>query len=385
MQNKRLGTYKIYNVGKERYKSFIPSKLPPDPALDLTKLLKPLEKANRALGALNNLTDFIPNHKLFIYMYVRKEALLSAQIEGTQSSFSDLLLYENEAVPAVPIDDVEEVSNYVAALTHGLERLKNDFPLSLRLIREIHAILLRGGRGAQQTPGEFRKSQNWLGGTRPGNAKFVPPPAEMLPDILSDFEQFFHIEDDLPLLIKIGLIHVQFETIHPFLDGNGRLGRLLITLLLCNNNILSEPILYLSLFLKNHRDLYYEHLQNVRLKGDWEAWLEFFLEAICNIARESCLTTQNMLQLFEEDEQKISVLGRAQHSALRVFELFKIKPLNTVPNIAKDLGVSQPTARAAVNHLLELNILRAAKQQRDKLYSYKNYLDLLNEGVDSPF
>jgi len=235
-----------------------------------------MEKANRALGRLDGMTLLLPDASLFLYFYVRKEALLSSQIEGTQSSFNDLLLYESDETPGVPLDDVREVSNYVAAMDHGLSRLRGGFPLSLRLIREIHEILLSKGRGSDKGPGEFRRTQNWVGGTRPGTANFVPPPPESLMDCLGALEKFLHNDPvPTPLLIKAALAHVQFETIHPFLDGNGRLGRLLITFLLCAEGALTEPILYLSLYFKTHRSQYYDWLQKVRIDGDWEGWLGF--------------------------------------------------------------------------------------------------------------
>ena len=244
-------------AGGERVRALVPPPLPPQPPVDLARLAPALDAANRAIGRLDGVTSVLPGTPLFLYMYVRKEALLSSQIEGTQSSLSDLLLFETEAAPGVPLDDVVEVSNYVAAMSHGLERIRDGFPLATRLMREIHARLLAGGRGATKQPGEFRHTQNWLGGTRPGNAAFVPPPPDQVADLMSDLEHFIHRDTpDLPPLVKAGLVHVQFETIHPFLDGNGRLGRLLITLLLCTSGVLREPLLYLSLFLKTHRSLY---------------------------------------------------------------------------------------------------------------------------------
>ncbi len=382
MNNKaRLGTYISNNIGGEKYQSFVPPKLPPVPPLDLEKLYSNLDKATKALGQLDNVTEFVPNIKLFIYMYIRKEALLSSQIEGTQSSFSDLLLYENKEQPGVPIDDVEEVSNYVAAINYGLKKLKSGFPLSLRLIKEIHAVLLRGARGSNKEPGNFRRSQNWIGGTRPGNARFVPTPPEKLMECLGEFEKFIH--DDkykLPVLVKTGLLHVQFETIHPFLDGNGRLGRLLITLLLCENETLKEPVLYLSLYLKKHRELYYDYLQSVRTKGAWEEWLNFFLEGVTETAQQATKTTSRMIDLFNKDGEKIKKLGRAKNSALKVFEHFKLRPLNSVPSITKRLKMTAPTARASVNHLVKLGILKEISgKQRDKMFSYKAYMDILNE------
>src|SRR4051812_40153977 len=242
----RQGTYVTSTVSGETVRAFVPPPLPP-PNLQLNGLYRQLEQANQGLGRLNGMTKLIPDIRFLLYLYVRKEALLSSQIEGTQSSFADLLLFESKATPNVPVEDVEEVSNYVAALQHGLRRLKGGFPLSLRLIREIHAILLKGGRGATKMPGEFRRSQNWIGGTRPGNAFYVPPPPERLMECLGEFEKFLHDDKgDLPVLIDAGLMHVQFESIHPFLDGNGRLGRLLITLLLSVKEVLSAPLLYPS-------------------------------------------------------------------------------------------------------------------------------------------
>ena len=266
----RLGKHISTTVVGERVEAFVPPALPPVPPVNMDELHGLHDAANRAVGQLNGVASILPDAPLFLYMYVRKEALLSSQIEGTQSSLSDLLLYEDDEIPGVPIDDVQEVSNYVAAMNHGQERLKQGFPLSLRLIRELHEILLSGSRGSSKQPGEFRRSQNWIGGTRPGNAQFVPPPPEYVLDCMSDLERFIHAETpEIPILVKAGLVHVQFETIHPFLDGNGRVGRLLITLMLCAEGILKDPILYLSLFFKTHRRLYYDMLEDVREEGGW--------------------------------------------------------------------------------------------------------------------
>ena len=271
----RLGTHvRVATVG-EAVHAFVPPPLPPKPPVRLHELYALLDRANQALGRLDGISSALPDARLFLYTYVRKEALLSSQIEGTQSSLSELLRYEDDRAAGAPVGDVEEVSNYVAAMTHGIHRLA-DLPVSTRLIREVHRILLATGRGSYQEPGEFRRSQNWIGGTRPGNARFVPPPQERVVELMSDLELF--VNDDasaLPFLVKVGLIHVQFETIHPFLDGNGRVGRLLITLLLCSRGVLKTPVLYLSLYFKRHRDEYYALLQTVRTKGDWEAWLPF--------------------------------------------------------------------------------------------------------------
>jgi len=284
----RLGNYIITSFGDEHVRAYVPRALPPKPALRLDVLLSRIEDANRALGRLDGVTSILPDPSLFIYMYVRKEALFSSQIEGTQSSLSDLLLFESAEAPGVPLDDVEEVSSYVSAMNFGLDRLRGGFPLSLRLIREIHAVLLAKGRGSTKEPGEFRRTQNWIGGTRPGNAVFVPPPPDKLMECLDAFERFLHVQDrGLPTLIKAALAHVQFETIHPFLDGNGRLGRLLITFLLVAEGALQEPILYLSLFFKTHRQRYYDLLQKVREEGDWESWLDFFLDGVSQTSTQA--------------------------------------------------------------------------------------------------
>src|SRR5438132_9551599 len=289
----RLGTYVVKTFKDESFRAYVPPPLPPDPPLALQPLLALLEQANQALGRLDGLASVLPDPSLFIYLYVRKEAVLSSQIEGTQSSFSDLMLFESAEAPSVPLEDVQEDSNYVAAMNHGLRRLRGDFPLSLRLIREIHKILLSNGRGSQKRPGEFRESQNWIGGTRPGNAAFVPPPPEKMTECLDALEKFLHREkEDLPILVKAALVHVQFETIHPFLDGNGRLGRLLITFLLCVERALTEPLLYLSLFFKTHRQLYYELLQKVRTDGDWEGWVRFFMEGVETTADQAVATAR---------------------------------------------------------------------------------------------
>lgn len=301
------------------------------------------------MGQLDNVSKFVPNVELFIYMYIR----------------------------------VEEVSNYVASINYGLKKLNCGFPLSLRLIKEIHSILLKGGRGSNKEPGNFSRSQNWIGGTRPGNAIYVPASPEKLMECLGEFEKF--IQNDkykLPVLIKIGLLHVQFETIHPFLDANGRLGRLLITLLLCENKILKEPILYLSLYFKKHRYLYYQHLQIVRTNGTWEAWLNFFLEGITETAEQAINTTASMIKLFNKDEEKIKTLGRAKDSALKVFLLFKSMPLNNISATTIRLEITAPTARASINHLIKLKILEEISgKQRDKIYSYKAYINILDEGT----
>jgi Fic family protein len=379
----RLGTYIMRNVVGEPAQAFIPPTLPPDPPLELGALYQHLDRANQALGRLDSLTTLLPDTKFFLYLYTRKEALLSSQIEGTQSSFSDLLLFESDAEPGVPIDDVEEVSNYVAGMQHGLRRIAGGFPLSLRLIREIHAILLRGGHGANRTPGEFRRSQNWVGGSRPGNAAFVPPPAERLMGCLDNFERFLQDENKLPVLVEAGLVHVQFETIHPFLDGNGRLGRLLITLLLCSKRALREPLLYLSLYFKTNRDRYYDLLQRVRTEGAWEEWLAFFLEGTENTARSAAEAAKQILTLFARDRDRIQTIGRAASSALRVHEYMQKKPLAGIGGLADALKLSIPTVTAALNHLVRLGIAKEVTgKRRARLFGYSRYLKILSEGTE---
>ena len=380
----RLGSYISTTTAGETVRAFVPPPLPPEPPLDLGELYQHLDRANQALGRLDGLTALLPDTRLFLYLYIRKEALLSSQIEGTKSSFSDLLLFENEAVPGVPIDDVEEVSNYVAAMQHGLRRIKGGFPLSLRLIREIHAILLRGARGANKTPGEFRRSQNWIGGSRPGNASFVPPPPERMMECLDHFERFLHDEKDkLPILVEAGLVHAQFETIHPFLDGNGRLGRLLITLLLCAKGILREPSLYLSLYFKTHRQRYYDLLQRVRTEGIWEEWTEFFLEGTEITAQQAADTAVQILQLFEADRKKIRGVGRKAASSLAVHEYLQAHPMTKIGPAAKELKLSIPTVTSALETLTKLRIVKESTgKRRDRLFVYPRYLSILSEGTE---
>lgn len=382
----RLGKRISTTVAGERVDAFLPPPLPPVSPINMERLHSLHDAANRAIGQLNGVASILPDTPLFLYMYVRKEALLSSQIEGTQSSLSDLLLFEDDEVPGVPVDDVQEVSNYVAAMNHGLKRLKEGFPLSLRLIREIHEILLSGSRGSTKQPGEFRRSQNWIGGTRPGNAAFVPPPPEHVLDCMSDLEKFIHADTpEIPMLIKAGLVHVQFETIHPFLDGNGRLGRLLITLLLCDEGILGDPILYLSLFFKTHRRLYYDMLEDVREEGGWEKWLAFFLEGIAETSIQASNTAREIIDLFEKDKTIIENLGRPATSALRVHQLIQRKPIISVPAASAQLGISIPTIRKSTHHLINLGILREVTgKQRGQVFVYDKYLEILNRGTE-PF
>jgi Fic family protein len=384
--NPRLGRYVTTSWGEEQVRAFVPPPLPPDPPVRLDALQLALEQASQALGRLDGLASILPDLPLFIYTYVRKEAVLSSQIEGTQSSLSDLLLFENDEAPGVPLADVQEVSNYVAALNHGLERLRGGFPLSLRLIREIHEVLLAKGRGSEKQPGEFRRSQNWIGGTRPGNAVFVPPPPELVTECMGQLELFLHEERrDLPVLVTAGLAHVQFETIHPFLDGNGRLGRLLITFLLCVAGALHEPILYLSLFFKTNRQAYYELLDRVRTSGDWEAWLDFFLTGVKETADQAVNAARRIIALLDADRRRIEALGRPAASVLRVFQYAQTNPILSIGGAAEKTGVSFPTVASAVEHLQRLGLLREITgKQRKRLFVYDPYLAILNEGTEAP-
>lgn len=384
--NPRLGSYMVKRFGDESVRAFLPPPLPPDPPVDLSPFQHLLDESNQALGRLDGLASILPEPSLFLYLYVRKEAVLSSQIEGTQSSISDLLLFESDEAPGVPLEDVQEVSSYIAAMNHGLRRLREGFPLSLRLIREIHEILLSHGRGRDKNPGEFRTSQNWIGGTRPGNARFVPPPPKNVLDCLGAFELFLHDESPaLPLLVKAALAHVQFETIHPFFDGNGRLGRLLITFLLCAAGALREPILYLSLYFKTHRTRYYDLLDGVRSSGDWETWIEFFLTAVRETAGQAAASANEILALLGEDRSRIDSLGRAAASILRVHHLLQRRPIVSIPAAAKQLSLSAPTVAKAFQHLQDLGILRETTgKQRHRLFVYRRYLDILNQGAE-PF
>lgn len=383
MPARTTGHYVHGALAGSRYQAFVPDPLPPEPPLDLSRddLIARKERADQALGRLDGITLMLPDPELFLYQYVRKEALLSSQIEGTQSSLSDLLLFELDEAPGVPRDDVEEVSNYVAALNHGLKRLREDnFPLSLRLIREMHELLLRGGRGAGRQPGEFRRGQVWIGGATPARAHFVPPPPEELDAALSAFERFLHAQ--LPPLVKAALAHVQFETIHPFNDGNGRLGRLLIALILCNEQVLREPSLYLSLYFKRRRADYYDRLNAVRVQGDWEGWLGFFLDGVAETATQAVDTAQRLLALLARDRARIAALGARAGNVGLVFEQFARRVVLNVPQAAPHLPLSAPTIRAAVRKLEELEILNELTgQRRHRVFAYQAYLDILSEGA----
>jgi Fic family protein len=376
MRRSATGTYEVTTVGGEAVRAFIPRPLPPQPALDLGGPIQPLlERALLALGRLDSISALLPDTDLFLYSYVRKEAVLSSQIEGTQSSLSDLLLFEMEQAPGAPLDDVVEVSGYVRALEHGLARLRAGFPLSSRLIREVHAELLARGRGSDTDPGEFRRSQNWIGGTRPGNAVFVPPPPIAVADCISDLERFLHDDrSDLPVLIKAAVAHLQFETIHPFLDGNGRVGRLLIALILSSAGVLSEPLLYLSLYFKENRA--------ERHDGDWEAWIAFFLRGVEETANGAVSTARQLVVVFSADRELVRGQGRRAGSALRVCEALTSRPVLTVSGAAQRTGLSFPGASDGMKLLTELGIVRELTgKKRNRAFAYDRYLAMLGEGT----
>jgi len=379
------GRWLTINAAGEPFRAFVPAPLPPDPPVNLAPLLGLLGEADRAIGRLDGICSTLPDAELFLYMYVRKEAVLSSQIEGTQSSLSDLLLFENQQSPSVPLHDVSEVSRYVAAMDHGLKRLRRDgFPLSLRLIREMHEKLLEAGRGAQWTPGEFRTSQNWIGGTRPGNAAYVPPPPEYLNEQLGELENFLRADRPLlPTLVKAALAHVQFESIHPFLDGNGRMGRLLIPFLLCVNDVLKDPILYPSLYFKQHRERYYALLQEVRVHGDWESWVEFFLSGIRQTANPAVQAAREILDLLEQDAAKLAGLGRARLSAAQVHTALQRHPIFSIPLIAAEAQLSYPPVARAIEHMEMLGMVtRMKREHRPQLFTYDRYLAILSQGTE---
>jgi len=379
------GRYEASNVGGEVVRAFIPDPLPPRPPLELTNSRQRLlERATLALGRLDSITLLLPDPHLFLYAYIRREAVLSSQIEGTQSSLSDLLLFELDQAPGVPVDDVVEVSNYVSALEHGVTRLREGFPLSNRLIREIHEKLLSRGRGSEKSPGEFRRSQNWIGGTRPGIAHFVPPPPSQVENCMAQFERFIHDEHmPYPALGKAALAHVQFETIHPFLDGNGRIGRLLIALMLHLSGVLSQPLLYLSLYFKQRRAEYYRLIDLVRSDGDWEAWLDFFLDGVAQTATTAVQTAQRLVKLFKDDAFRIQELGRITATALRIFDALRARPILTLKEVCKRTGISFPAAAKSMDAIIKLGLARELTgRQRNRVFAYDQYLSILNEGTE---
>lgn len=381
------GQYFVTSTAGEKVKAFMPAPLPPNPPIDWTpELHSKFDQALLSLGRLDSVSLLLPDTSLFLYMYIRKEAILSSMIEGTQSSLSDLLLFELEQELGVPMEDVREVSNYVAAFTHGLRLMEEGLPISSRLLREVHSVLLSRGRGSSKMPGEFRRSQNWIGGTRPGNAHFVPPPPEKVAECMGTLELFLHDHPTpTPILLKAALAHVQFETIHPFLDGNGRLGRLLITLLLCEQKVLRGPMLYLSLYFKTHRHYYYDLLNEVRMTGDWEAWLIFFADALIETAGEAVETAQKLHALSEQDHRKISGIGRAAASASQIHRKLMEHPLVTSAWLTKETGLSPATVNKTLGHLEKLGIVKElTNRKRSRIFSYADYITILNAGTELP-
>jgi Fic family protein len=377
------GRYVTSVAGSEEVRAFVPAPLPPVPALELIGGVRnSLDQGLLALGRLDGAAGTLPDAHLLLYTYVRKEAVLSSQIEGTQSTLDDLLAHELGEAPGVPIGDVTEVSHYVEAMTHGLQRLRNGFPLSNRLLREMHEILLATGRGAQKTPGEFRQSQNWIGGTRPGNAAFVPPPPQDVQHCMGDLEKFLH--SDTPALVKAALAHLQFETIHPFLDGNGRIGRLLITLLLCHEGVLREPLLYSSLYLKQNRQRYYDELNGARESGDFERWLDFFATAIRVSAEQATTTGLRISAVFREDRNRVREMGRQAPTILLVQEALQAKPLATIATLTQSTGFTTPTVTQALGELQKLRIVRETTgRARGRIFAYVRYLDALNADTEA--
>ena len=387
MQRESTGTYQTTIGGGEPVRAFVPHPLPPTPQITPRETLGHLlEQAATALGRLDAVTTLLPDATLSIYGHIRKEAILSSRIEGIQSSLTDLMLHEAGRPPAANPTDTLETSNLVTALSHGVNRLRAGFPLSNRLMREMHALLLASKRGSAKMPGEFRRSQNWIGGSRPGNAAFVPPPPNHVQQCMADLERFIHDPDDgLPVLVKAGLAHVQFETIHPFLDGNGRLGRLLITLMLCDAGLLPEPLLYLSLHFKGKRSTYYHLLNDIRHNGDWEAWLRFFLEGVREVAESGVATARTASETIRDDRSRIGRQGRRAGSALRVHHSLVERPVGNIARLASRTGLSAPTVAAALRLLERLAIVREITgRQRGRVFIYERYLAVLREGTEDP-
>ena len=384
MPSRITGTYERTSFASEEVAAFIPAPLPPIPPLDLGPLEGRLRAAEHALARLELAGEMVPSIDWFLYAFVRKEAVLSSQIEGTQATLVDLLTFEAEPAEAAT-PDVEEVCNYLTAMAYARAELRseNGLPLSMRLLDETHRRLMSGVRGAEKSPGAVRTSQNWIGGTRPGNASYVPPPPHALADVLGAFERYVHQDDALPKLVRAGLLHVQFETIHPYLDGNGRIGRLLVGLLLEHWRLLSQPLLYLSLFLKRHRDEYYRRLNAVRTEGAWEAWLDFFLDGIATIADEGVASARDLFALVATDRTRVLATASASVAAVRLFELLPRHPIVTVNTVATLLSTSKPTAIRAIESLTGAAVLRETTgKKRDRSYVYESYLERLRIGTE---
>jgi Fic family protein len=385
MNRGSTGEFKTTTTLGEAVRAFVPKPLPPDPPIEIDDArLVLLERATSACARLDGMTTHLGDPGMFLYSYIRREAVLSSQIEGTQSSLSDLLVHELDEIPGTPLDDVREVSNYVRALEHGMTRMKEGFPLSNRLLREIHGELLSGSRGGEKSPGEFRRTQNWIGGTRPGNAAFVPPPPTELSDVLGKLELFIQEHPrTTPTLLRAAMAHVQFETIHPFLDGNGRVGRLLIVLMLHNEGVLQEPMLYLSLYLKKNRSRYYELLDRVRKEGDWEEWIDFFLEGVAETAESAVQTARRLSYLFEADSALAATWGRGAATALLVHRALQRHPIATVHSLAKETGLSFPTVDKYLHRWTHTGIVEEMSgRARGRLFAYRRYLEILSEGTE---
>jgi len=383
MSPRPTGHYVTTTVASEAVDAFVPDSLPPELAVEQLALLSDLlHEAGASLARLELAGDLIPSLDWFLYAFVRKEALLSSEIEGTQATLVDVLAWEQaDQAGDSNVDDIEEVVNYVAAVNHAFREIhsKKGAPISVRLFNDCHRILMRGVRGSGRQPGELRRSQNWIGGSRPGNAVFVPPPPELVADLLGNLERYIHSEDDLAPLLRVALIHAQFETIHPYLDGNGRLGRMLIALLLDHWGILSNPLLYLSLYLKQNQAAYYRWLGAIRSEGDWIGWLRFFLTGVVESAENAADTIRALYRQFTEDRQRLLAWRGATVSAIQLFELLPEHPVITVQMTARLLSVSKPTASNAVGVLVAAGILEEpGMRKRDRLYRYGNYLRLLD-------
>ena len=387
MSKRETGRYESTSAGGEQVRAFVPHALPPTgpPVLIEGELAERVRAAEQALVRLELAGEMVPSLDWFIYAFVRKEAVLSSQIEGTQATLMDLLNYEAENDAPPPNADVEEVCNYLDALTFAREQLADPsgLPLSMRLLNETHRLLLRGVRGENKQPGEVRRSQNWIGGSRPGNAAYVPPPPNALPEVLSALERYIHADDELPPVVRAGLLHVQFETIHPYLDGNGRIGRLLVTLLLEHWRLLTRPLLYLSLFFKRHRQEYYRRLNAVRVDGDWEAWLDFFLDGVATIADEAVATSRDLFTLVTADRQRVIHHTGVNLLAVQLFERLPSRPIVTAPWVVEALSTTKPTAGRAIEALEGAGVLvETTGKKRDRVYAYQAYLDRLRAGTE---
>lgn len=372
-------------AGGHACQAFVPAPLPPMPALNLNgKLQARLDEALIALGRLDAIGTLLPDAQLFLYSYVRKEAVMSSQIEGTQSSLNDLMLYEMEGQPGVPLDDVQEVSCYVKAMTLGVERIREGYPITFRMLTEVHRALMTSGRGVQRGPGEFRRNQVWIGGHRADEATYVPPPANQLAACWTELENFINdVPEPTAALIKAALVHVQFETIHPFMDGNGRLGRMLIPLILVDAGILKEPLLYLSVYFKQHRDTYYRLLQQARTTGDWEAWLLFFADAVAAMASEAVATAQALTQLLAADKARLASLGRLAGSARQVLDALFARPVSHIAALTTATGLTAATVGKALD-AMESSLGMVSEltgQKRNRMYAYSAYINILNKEI----